>query len=543
MSRRTVISGSLTLLLALVVWWLADAMVSTPPPGDAGNSREEARAAQASSAEAAQPLPSASVQSATDREAVTVFDASAPDIVWSDVRIVDGASGVAVADAEVGCLDGAAWERLMAMPAAEREALLGDTWRCVAEFGRSVRSDDAGRARVRLDRSVTVHARHAGSYGRLVVVRDTDVPPGGHQLELWPERGMQVVVRDASGQPAVAVPLVVTMHAASGEALGDYGLWPAPQTHAPDGVARFEHMQGWRPSDELAAPIAAWRVGVALPGLREVAATFDPAAPPPAPIVLQLPPAGEVVARVVMQGRVVHLSHGFTLGLDEPERGGATRTREAIADAAGAAHFEQVPVHGRFRVAAYLGGWISRVVDGPREPGQIVAVDIEVDPADHVLIGRLLDPDGVALTKASVTMQFDLGGASARCNFVTDAGGRFAWRFRDLPHDPVDLSRADLRVDVGDRPPLRAVVPPRRLGRGVNDVGELRTEQVEVVVTGTWRGLDRLDRSEVRLQVERFAAGEDGAATSWWPVGGLTPRLFADGRFAVYGSVEPARLR
>ncbi len=543
MSRRTVISGLLALLFALAVWWQIDGWLSMPPPpNDPGVVGADSGAGQVSPVNLAPPAPGAAGAGAIERQVVATSGAPAPEFSWCEVRIVDGRSGAPVAGAEVGCMDGAAWGRLMATPADERTSLLADTWRCVAEFGRTMRSDADGLVHVRLDRSVTIHARHEASYGRLVVTRGSDVPPGGHRLELRPERDMQVLVHDAAGRPAIGVPLVVMMRAENGDHLGDYDLWPPLLTRAPNGVARVEHMQEWRPSGELAAPVASWWVHVALPGLQEVAARFDPASPPVAPIVLQLPPTGEVVARVVIQGRVVRPQHPLTLGLVQQEPGDALRTREIAADPDGSARFSCVPLQRRLRVAAFLGVWISRMVDGPREPGQVVTVDLSLDETDLVLTGRLLDQEGVPITAASVSMQYDFGATRGSCSFAIDATGHFAWVFKVPGRDMAELVRAELTV-LADRPPSRATVPPRRLVRGVNDVGDLRVEPVAVVVAGTWQGLDPLEQRDVELRVESLVPGEEGASASWRAVGGLISRLFTDGRFAVCGPVEPGRLR
>lgn len=302
----------------------------------------------------------------------------------------------------------------------------------------------------------------------------------------------------------------------------------------PDGVAEF----AWDARRRAEMP-GSWHARAHLAGVTDGAqVAFDPDTPPH-PLVLRLPPTGQMRIAGRVLGRPAPLSQVLLLDL----RDGLLREIEPAHD--GEALVDLVPLGLRWQVSAAVAGRTHCIeVDGPTAPGEEILVALGPGDDAVVIAGRALDAVRQPLRnrdlRLAAVVDAPSGSREVRRTVRTDAAGRFAAELG--ADDAVRLREATLE-HADDGPPEPAVhLAPRDLQRGENALGDVvlgTGEFAPVVLAG--RLVDATGRAvdlPVELVVERF----DAAAECWTRVWRL--RTERDGAsFALHGTVPPGRCR
>lgn len=507
-------------------------------PSQGASQPEQDAAPSAASAAAGAPDPEPS--SADPAPERTALAADAPtavpgDTTWIEVTIVDQATQEPVAAAEVDWIDATSWSRAE-LAEAEKQRLLLRPDLFARRHGWHARSDASGRARIAVGRYATLFARSDGRYGTMYLDPAAEAPPGGHRLEIAPDRTLRVQVVDAAGTPAADVRVAIALHAADGRLLQ---IAESRATEGPDGLVEFAHLQQLREQvrgENAGTAVAERRVRIWMPGCDDPGEPFDRDAPPAEPIVLRLPPCGTVRARLLLQGRPLSMDHSIAMFAGEVDDHTAHNDawdRRAGED--GWAEFTRVPLGRTYTVIGRLPGRsLVRATAGPRHHGERVDLEIDVAEGQIVLMGRLLDEHGQPLRSAHLTLEIVSDGINGTILLQTDAEGRWIQVFAGKRK--LRITGFEIRAH---GPVRRARLDPVELDRGVHDVGDLRLQLDELVVSGRWVSGGQPLRDRVGFYVEHF----DVAADGWRALQQLMPVQSGDGTFAVYGQVPADRLR
>src|SRR5688572_12800652 len=131
---------------------------------------------------------------------------------------------------------------------------------------------------------------------------------GRERLELVRDGDLVVRVLHAGGEPAAKIPVFLRARSAGSS-------WSTGSDTGADGIARFAHT-GLRGREHSGA---SWSTGVTLPISEPLERSFDPREPPSEPVVLRLPPLGEVEVEVLeVDGRPAADGTQVWLGLVRP---------------------------------------------------------------------------------------------------------------------------------------------------------------------------------------------------------------------------------
>jgi len=333
--------------------------------------------------------------------------------------------------------------------------------------------------------------RHAGG-GLVVIAADAFQglaiwrPGEGAEIELLvaPRQSLQVQVLDHQGAPAIGVPVVLSAREGQGGSASVRKV-----SRPPDGVAVFLDFGLFRAAltDQeqafaaaaLAAPEPAW-------------APFPLEQPPDQPVVLRLPPTGELVVQLRGAGAARRCTLAPLPG--EGDRrpflafGGVN---EPVVD--GQALFRHVPLGLRYRATLDLEGYSGSVSGdgaGPAAPGERVELVVDLG-AGTTFTGTLLQEDGSPGRAGRWRYQLRAGsGSSFGAPFEVAEGGRFQLR---LPAKPAAWALSALEVEAAPRTIRPGVGPELAVARvalagryppGVHELGELRLAPVPVLVAG-----------------------------------------------------------
>src|SRR5436190_2579163 len=447
-----------------------------------------------------------------------------------EVRVVDGATNLPVAGADVWWKDASCDERFEALPEGRRNPEWWDEDVVMRTCGFHTRADERGVARVHaVESGTSVIARTEGRWGTVDVVPDDAARVV--ELSVAPDLEVTVRVVDGAGQPVPEVPVALDR-------------WSGNQTDAA-GLAVFTHLQDIVDKDESGAWIARDEgVRVAIPGLQHVRATFPLLSPPKDPVTLVLPATGEVHVRVLHPGREVESLDAelWIAPAHEDDDVDLTWTRRADAD--GVVRFHCVALAPAFAVAAKAGDFaMERTITGPSSTGQVVHATFELPDDAIALTGRIVTGDGVPIASQTTSIHFRLPRSSGTHQLKTDERGRFLWHpFGGGAAEELDEFRVEW-----DRGPLDTVygeVERRELRPGVNDLGDIRLVPLPLVVAGRFQFDRPAAHDHVVFQIESWpdgVASNDPAA--WRAVSSLDEQQDADGRFVVRGTPPAGRLR
>lgn len=482
-------------------------------------------------------------EGAADRVAAEITTKQGPESAhgrWIDVLVVDAASQQPVANAEVRWSNDDSERRLQELPRQQRQELSADPDEVHQRLGWNARTDGKGLARVAIaSGSTLVQAFADGRYAEARIVCQSDAIENGWRLELEPDLTLRAQVVDIEGRPAPGVPVRILATSRDGQPAMSHP--PSALTHGPHGIAVFRHLQTWGRKGAHTLPEcqqAEWRVATVLPGFVDRGVVFDRAAPPVEPVVLQLPATGQLMARLLWEGRPQLGRVEFRAyrrpdrDLGEPEKG-----PWLPIDEDGWACFPHVALGGELVVRARLGeNEVEGAVQAPTNRGQEVRVELTADNL-IALRGRLIASDGKPLAAARVVGEVLTGYGQIDLELDTDAQGRFACF---LGQDHVAATRLDslsLRHSPGEGPVQRASIENFELRRGWNDLGDLRLESGPLVVSGQLVFEPADARPHVEIATEYSSGGR------WYYDREVYSTQRADGTFEVRGQPEEGRHR
>ena len=228
---------------------------------------------------------------------------------------------------------------------------------------------------------------------------------------------------------------------------------------------------------------------------------------------------------------------------DRPTRGVLAAFVPGYALWYGWTRFSHVPLASRFAARTWDRNvnFVSPPFDGPMHRGE--AVRFEFEPPSSLLTwtGRVLDGSGTPFARAQIAVDVPRESSRERLTVTTTADGRFVV-FPDRVHRRVD---GPVRIShhAAGGVEQSCMASPRVIRVGVADFGDLTLVPSPIVVAGRFRfgsGRPRV----VAFTVERFEVGrETNPQGQFERVSGLRIVTETDGRFVVYGDVEPARHR
>jgi hypothetical protein len=462
-----------------------------------------------------------------------------------EVTIVDRASGEPVAEAEVAWMDASTYSRVPATTRQKQSQY--DPEQTARTYGWTGTSDSRGVVKMHLLEWTTAFARKGLRYGTTTFSKGVPAPTSGRRLEVEEDKTLLAKVLDSAGRPAVGVPIAIALHGADGAFLRLLTGSPIGSSSAPDGIARVPHLQLVQDrayGNQALVPAAENRVRIHLPGWQDRGVAFDPKAPPAEPIVLQLPLTGGIKTRVELAGRPLPGVQGVGLYVGrEDDHDAANRSwRSQIDDDDGWAHYQHVPVEGPVMLFTHLGSTkVHREVSGPRAPGEELTVVIEVPKVHVVLSGRLLDSDRQPVQAASLPVEFMANGSGGGAALATDAEGRFLFflgalreKKGQLEYEGGCIQRFSVKWQIAGKPLMRAVITPRDLQAGIQDVGDLVLEPGTLVVGGRFMDGEQPYGKYVNFSVQRARIGSGREPReSWESVDGLTTNQ--DGKGTVRG--------
>ncbi|MCA8953016.1 MAG: RNA polymerase sigma factor, partial [Planctomycetes bacterium] len=418
------------------------------------------------------------------------------------------------------------------LPAAERRLLQWDSEAWLARFGATVETDADGIARwpwreLPKNGQWQCVARRGELYGELYV-SPMALADEVHELRLQPDRSCRVVVVDAQGRSAAAIPIAARYSLQRDAGAGQTSCGWTDSA----GLCVVRHVQLWSDRIEPRGSTLPARFCVAWPGI-DVGVEVDAARLPEESLTLVLPDSGSVEVHVrTNAGQPVV---GRVFGLADAERP-SDGLWTARTDAQGVARFASVAL-GR----SWLVGFEHappdryRAVDGPRRAGELARVDWTLDD-DAVLVGRLLRDGaplaGVALQVAASTMP------ATATPIATDGDGVFQLRFALGPRER-RLTEIRLRPADDDRGVHGTCATWRGdllLAPGEYDLGALVVLPEPIVVEVQFVVPQGTVASDVGFAVEAAT----GPPEDPWRVVPLPKRREGEDRFAVFGEVPAA---
>lgn len=397
-------------------------------------------------------------------------------------------------------------------------------------YGRRYRADEEGHCRLPLQSlSMWVGASSERHIGRvwLAAARES----GEIELELVPERWLDVKVVDASGQSRGGADLrLVAMGKTSHYVLEVVAL--RASTTEGGGTCRLSLgalASVQQPYDQ---------VRVVLEGFfdPEIAFTFDATEPLTEVITLAMPPVGAIRARVLFDPDERPADGEYWIRVQEIVSSGQVRASKNWPLAAGEARAQQLALGRNYCVVLdsldSSAHWESRmVVAGPQTAGEEVEVifDLRGQQRRGRLMGRLFDPDGHALAEVDLVITLDPG--AGKMFTTTDPEGQI-----DLPLPETTRGRSISSLSFSCHDPRHAGLVAQWIVNSSEspdlDFGLLDMNRRAAAVTG--KVVDDLGQgiSEARVLV----AGPDWNEALVIPPQGTPVHSAADGSFAVYDS-------
>lgn len=422
----------------------------------------------------------------------------------------------------------------------------------LAAHSRRFRADGEGRLFLPVSsRGAILRGRTADRSGIRPLLPDATAPM---LLELDSDPHLLVRVFDASGAPAIGVPVAVRFE----DAEGDVELITA-RTESPDGSARLRQVEDV--ADMIEAEGTAYLVPQ-IPLLEPLEVPFDCRALPAEPLELHLPPCGRLEVRVrgpdgepPRESMVVSAS---VLAPHEVARhapglaGELPRQITRYPDEEGRVVFDRVAVGGTAAVSAQVPGAPEPVVStlpGPHAEGETVRIELRLEEVTPVLVGRLFDAGGAPLESVVVEAEIRVEIAEdawrtrldRRIRTETDGAFRLPLTVMEHPlfgEDPPVLI-PELRISTlatEAEPPKGARLSlPSHLAPGPHDLGDVVLETVPLVASG--RVLDTAGEGVEGARVHFFRDARHGfdREPRWVPCPGFRTISRVDGGFEVRG--------
>lgn len=546
MNHKPLLLSAVALLLAAGLWLAFANDEATPLPGGPDTAVEPTAPA-ANTESRGGAITDATAQpgeAAGARDAVTVHEALLPipdDANWTEVRVIDKATGEPIPGATVYWSDGGVREAMQ-----EQALVVPDdhlTWRdhevLAGRFGWRTTSDGDGIARVHRTEDTEVSARHGSLYGRRNLGEVLMPPRDGFRIELEPDHSIIAEVLDASGRPAIRVPVAVAVHNDKGEFRSLLNWGAMSTSEAPDGIARLTHVQGWR--NQIGAGSTA-RLRTYIPGFDDPGVELDLDALPETAVTLRLPPCGKVRVRVELNGEPT-VADSYTLQEHLPTRNRpmARSNLTRAPDPDGWARFEHLPLGKTLNAYAQLhGGYLHRVFAGPMSDGAEVSVTLGPQEGEIMLSGRVLDAGRAPLANQKIQLRVR-GRIRHESDLETDADGRFLAIVGKVRKQN-DAESIEVYAQPDGQRPLRASAAPRELRAGIEDLGDLALELEPLVVAGRCEIDGEPAMLPERTRIERYQVRE-GREPRWQTIGELRKWRAEDGAFEFRGIAARDRMR
>lgn len=496
MERRTlpaIVLGILALGVAGLTWWLLE-------PGGSRDQAAPAVGAQAARAtqrsqdvarvdQVAQPPDPAGTEPVREQRSAVERPDAPPPRPTLELRVVHGQPAQPVAGAEVLFALGPADED--SPPTIHgwvREGLVEARIEAIAI---RARTDEEGQARVPgPERSAIVVARRGNLWGYRSLEPTTEGPL---ELRLHEDHDIEVLVVDPSGRRLADRPVSLR----SRQSTWQQDLLLA-RTDA-DGRAVLRHA-GHRMRTGSQGSGVTWSAALLAALEDPVEQTLDPSAPPTQPIRLVAPATGSLEV-LVLDRRGVPYTGPVTAGLRLLGRDSAPAqawmsppTRDLVLPESrgGRVLFEHVEPGRSFEVTvSRRGGSVQHSAEGPgpAAPGERARLEVHIGRTSAVLLGRVLDPEGLPLAGIKLRSRTDtegeLGAEQRSFEIPTDDQGRFEI---DHPLQAEPLGRTSLTVFVpgpaGEERLSATRVLPQDLRPGPHDLGDIVLEVPPLLASG-----------------------------------------------------------
>jgi len=493
----------------------------------------------------------ASAASSSAREAVVTKTSLLPipeDAQWIEVRIIDKATGEPIAGAQVSW-----WDETLETEFHKQLGNWGQQWTALwhdeetrfSQLGWQTVSDSRGIARIHQTERTRAVARHQHQYGTALLHQRFLPPRGGFTIALEPDHHITIQVLDAAGRPAAGVPVGVARYDAAGELLQVHENSPLAFTEGPQGLAVIRHEQTWK-----SKPGTEWRAMILLLQHRHEGVRCEFTAEPGNPVVLQLPPCGSVHIRPSAAVAALGDLSWIYLRQQRPPRNDrwrhATDALLGARDAEGCVHYPFVPLHAELRAECRIqANTLSQTIQGPTQEGQVVEVELQIDPAYTHFTGRLLDPQRQPLP--SREFSFQLEGDRVHFNgsheVQTDANGHFHLLVHGLLEQSISYDKLYVSYRPTDEPHLSANLPGRTVPAGRTELGDIVLSQPALLVGGQFL-VDGKPYLKAMTSLIEFWSKPRPERDGHWQTLGTTGHLqLPDGRFAIYGHAQGLRCR
>lgn len=520
--------------LALVAWLLWGGGGPEVGPGVVGTSTTKEHATEnAGLANSAEPAGAASAVPTPSRELVVAPEAAPESSTGATVQVrVLGLDHQPLAGVLVYYGNPAAMsEARRGLAAEEQLRIYNDTELFLQRLGMAATTDAAGVARwpfVEKDRAWwQCVARRGEDYGETWVSMAA-APSMVHDLQLVVDQSFVVQVVDAQQKPAAHVP--VQAEYLQQEVAGRTSRHTLGETDA-EGRFSARHVQTWSSRVAPRGSLLPVAIETDLPGL-VVAQEIDAKLPPAEPIVLVLPPAGEI--EVTVRDAFGKPVQGVYFDLQE-EVAEPARAYERSTDTNGIASYAYVGLGRRWRlVRDHEMRGRAKVVEGPRAAGEVVKVLLQPDPAP-VLTGQLVR-DGKSIVDAEFSVEGFAFGPSR-----TDFEGRFRIAASAGQRDKL---LSELVVHTTTKGGFDGMSATWRgqvvLSLGEHDLGVLTVQPDPIVCAGQVVGPNgEVAPAEVGVVVEVIASDANTGSKAVF----LRQLREPDGHFTVYGTTPEGALQ
>lgn len=431
--------------------------------------------------------------------------------------------------------------------------------RMLEAFGENYPTDASGRARIPLPRN---HGFLAATTEDLFGLSEWD--PGAQsgnadatlRLRVDPSASVRVEVVDGAGQPLAGVPVAIR--------LGDVGFSfdLLRERTGSDGRAHFMHAAAFL-GEMMPEGFGGFQVALATPLPEPVFAPCDLQEPPQEPLRLVMPDHGAVEVRVIhADGRAPEDGQLVFLAAEAEEdeydflpAGMPVSGAAAVGLVGGVARFDYVGLGLQLAASTRFPGAPSlteTAEPGPGHAGELRAFEL-VEVLDYpILIGRLLDETGAALSGRSIVLELEDGN---RSDFFdpfspgeeseTDAAGAFRLAL-SAEHMQALPQRAAFRIDGGDgAPAMQAEFTLPRLRVGENDLGELQAVAAPLLASGRVVGADGAPLADASVTPMSWYSWDEDDPThgDWNQDWERRIECETDGRFVLHGAADPHGLR
>lgn len=422
--------------------------------------------------------------------------------------------------------------------AASRRLLTRDPAAWTAKFGRSLRTDESGYARIvvpeglgaRADGLMYVCARHGDGFDQHLV---SWADAAGARIVLRLQRDIELVAKlvDSHDRPLSGVPLAAR-HAAEDDIDGSPPWVHDLGTTDDDGLLRSPHVQTWWRGVHARDGVRRVVLAPRSPWFQDVGTTVVLEHLQEDPVLVRMPPSGRIV--VALDGWEDPGARDRPRVVVRPSGPEDSWPVEAVVDADGRVELGPVPLGWAWNVQ--LSSSVrAEEFDGPRADGEEVVFHVAL-PAVPVLTGRLLR-DGRPLANETFYVCGDGLDLWARPGGHTDDAGRFRY---ELSTPDIGIVLSDVRCVVlgeGDSDALVGALSGRlELEAGDVDLGDVELAPAPPVLTGQLVGEWNPDE----VQVWEVATDASGEKLAVYP---LRTEIAAGGAFTVRGLAPTSPLR